>query len=228
MKKLPIKAWSYQDRPREKLVQNGRGSLTNAELIAILIGSGSPQESAVMLSKRILNSVNHNLSELSELPIEKLVQFKGIGTAKAISIITALELGTRKQQEARIISPKISSSADVFNVMQPVLGHLPHEEFWVLYVNNSNKVLGKHQISKGGLTSTIVDIRILCKKAIDLMAIGVIVCHNHPSGRLDPSSSDKELTKKIKKALGTLDIMLLDHIIVSQSTYFSFADESIL
>lgn len=228
MKKLTIKSWSLQDRPREKLLDKGSGLLSDAELLAILIGSGSPQESAVSLSQRILNTVDNNLNELSKLPIEKLLQFKGIGTAKAISIVTALELGKRRQYEPTVLRVKIQSSKDVFTLMQPLIGQLAHEEFWVLFLNNSNTILGRYQISKGGITSTVVDIRLLCKKALDLMAVGIILCHNHPSENVQPSAADISLTQKIKNAAQTLDIKLLDHLIVSQSTYFSFADEAIL
>ena len=165
---------------------------------------------------------------MAKLSVAKLTLFKGIGEAKAIAIITALELGKRRQLELALEKPKITSSKAVFNVMQPVIGDLEHEEFWVLYLNNSNKVLAKHQISKGGLTATIVDIRLLFKSALEFAAVAIIVCHNHPSGKLEPSTADKNLTQKIKTAGETLDIKLLDHLIVTQKSYFSFADEGIL
>jgi DNA repair protein RadC len=228
MENFTIKSWALDDRPREKLLSKGKNALSDAELIAILIGSGNRNESAVALSKRILQSVNGNINELSKLSVEKLCSFKGIGEAKAITIITALELAKRKQLEATLTKPKITSSKSVFNVMQPIIGDLPHEEFWVLYLNNSNKVLAKNQISKGGLTSTIVDVRLVLKKALELACIGLIVCHNHPSGKLMPSESDKNLTEKLKLASATLDIKLLDHLIITEKDYFSFADEGIL
>lgn len=228
MENFTIKSWALDDRPREKLLAKGKNALSDAELIAILIGSGSKKESAVALSKRILKSVEGNLNELSKLSVEKLCSFNGIGEAKAISIITALELSKRKQLEAIIIKPKIGSSKDVFQLMQPFIGDLPHEEFWVIYLNNSNKVLAKNQISKGGLTSTVVDVRLLLKKALELSSLGVIVCHNHPSGKLQPSEADKQLTQKLKNAATTLDIKLLDHLIITEKEYFSFADEGIL
>ena len=228
MEKLTIKSWALDDRPREKLIAKGKIALSDAELIAILIGSGNREESAVALAKRILQSTNNNLQKLAKLSIEELMQFKGIGEAKAISIITALELGKRRQFEEVIKLPKITSSTTVFKLMQPLIGDLQHEEFWVLYLNNSNKVLAKQQMSKGGLTSTIVDIRLLFKKAVELASVGIIVCHNHPSGKLQPSNSDKELTQKIKQAGSTLDIKLLDHLIITEKAYFSFADEGIL
>jgi len=228
MKKLTIKSWALDDRPREKLLFKGKNILSDAELIAILIGSGNRDESAVKLSQRILQSVNNNLNKLAKITVEELMQFKGIGEAKAISIITALELGKRKQFEEVTVYPKINSSSQVFKLMQPLLSDLPHEEFWAIYLNNSNKVLAKYQISKGGLTATLVDIRMLYKKAIELVATGIIVCHNHPSGKLVPSRADISLTKKIKQAGVTLDINLLDHLIIAEKSYFSFVDEGVL
>jgi len=224
MKKLTIKSWALDDRPREKLVAKGSSSLSAAELIAILIGSGNRQESAVDLSKRILKSVHNNIHELAKLPLVKLTAFKGIGQAKAIAIITALELGKRRQLETFIEYPKISSSRQVFSMMQPLVGTLPHEEFWALYLNNSNKVLSKFQISKGGITATLVDVRLLFKKAIEIGAVAIIICHNHPSGKINPSIEDKNLTKKIKLGGMSLDIKLLDHLIITEKSYFSFAD----
>ncbi|WP_299050936.1 DNA repair protein RadC [uncultured Polaribacter sp.] len=228
MEHRTIKSWAIDDRPREKLIAKGKTLLSNAELIAILIGSGNRSESAVALSQRILQSVNDNLSELAKLPLEQLTKFNGIGEAKAIAIITGLELGKRRQLETALEKPKITSSKDVCNLMQPIIGDLAHEEFWVLFLNNSNKVLAKNQISKGGLTATIVDVRLLFKKALEMAAVGILVCHNHPSGKLQPSISDKQLTQKIKEAGFTLDIKLLDHLIITEKAYFSFADEGIL
>jgi DNA repair protein RadC len=228
MEKLTIKSWALDDRPREKLVAKGKNALSDAELIAILIGSGNRNESAVALSKRILNSVKGNINALAKLSVEKLMTFKGIGEAKAISIITGLELGKRRQLEIALEKPKITSSKDGFNIMQPIIGDLEHEEFWVLFLNNSNKVLAKNQISKGGLTATIVDVRLLFKQALELTSVAMIVCHNHPSGKLEPSNADKQLTQKIKQAGTTLDIKLLDHLIITEKAYFSFADEGLL
>ncbi|WP_299160782.1 DNA repair protein RadC [uncultured Tenacibaculum sp.] len=228
MKNISIKSWALDDRPRKKLMLNGKSTLSNAELIAILIGAGNRQETAVELSKRILLSVDNDLNSLSKLSIEALMKFKGIGEAKAISIVSALEFGKRKQFTEKKEILKIHSSKDVFNIVQPLIGDIQHEEFWALYLNNSNKVLEKFQLSKGGFTATLVDIRLLYKRALELSAVGVIVCHNHPSGKLKPSSSDIELTEKIKKAGVTLNIKLLDHLIVTEKAYFSFADEIIL
>ena len=226
--KLPIPQWNIDDRPREKLIAKGHHSLSDSELIAILIGSGNKQESAVALSKRILASVDNNLNELAKISIEQLTGFKGIGEAKAIAIITAITLGKRLQIERALVKPFITSSKSVYKIMQPKIGNLQHEEFWVLFLNNSNKVINMLQLSKGGVTGTTVDIRILFKKAMELLSIGIIVCHNHPSGKLVPSEADKKLTQKIKKASKTLDIKLLDHLIITEKHYLSFADEGIL
>ncbi|WP_298780592.1 DNA repair protein RadC [uncultured Polaribacter sp.] len=228
MKKLTIKNWALDDRPREKLLEKGKNVLSDAELIAILIGSGNRTESAVALSKRILQSVDYNINALAKLSVEKLIAFNGIGEAKAIAIITALELGQRRQFEIALEKPKITCSKDGFNLMQPIIGNIGHEEFWVLFLNNSNKVLAKDQISKGGLTATVVDIRLLFKRALELASVGIIVCHNHPSEKLEPSNADEQLTQKIKQAGITLDIKLLDHLIITEKAYFSFADEGLL
>ncbi|CAL2075227.1 DNA repair protein RadC [Tenacibaculum sp. 190524A05c] len=225
---MNIKSWAIEDRPREKLLLKGIQNLSNAELVAILIGSGNRDETAVTLSKRILNSTQNNLNKLAKLSVEELQRFKGVGEAKAIAIITALELGKRQFFEDTVIQSKISSSKNVFDLMQPKLADLPHEEFWVVYLDNANKVIDKQQISKGGLTSTLVDVRLIYKRAIELAAIGIIICHNHPSGKVDPSHSDIELTQQIKEAGITLNIKLLDHLIIGKKKYFSFADEAIL
>lgn len=223
-----IKSWAQDDRPREKLRDKGRRALSDAELIAILIGSGSRSESAVDLSKRILASADNNLNALGKLSISQLMAFKGIGEAKAISIAAALELGRRRREENGIQLRKIESSRSVFELMQPILGELPHEEFWIIYLNNSNKVLKKEQLSKGGMTGTLVDTRLVMKHALETRATSVILCHNHPSGTLRPSQADKDITKKLKDAGSILDIKVLDHLIITQKTYFSFADEGIL
>lgn len=223
-----IKNWSEDDRPREKMLQKGRSTLSDSELIAILIGSGSRDESAVALSQRILASIENNLNELGKLSIRNLTGFKGIGNAKAISIIAALELGRRRREEDALEKKKITSSNSVFELMQPLIGELPHEEFWIVYLNNSNKVLQKTQLSKGGITGTLVDIRIVLKNALQLGAVGIILVHNHPSGSLQPSLADKQLTQKIKTAGESLDIKVLDHIIITEKAYFSFADDNLL
>ena len=227
-KSVSIKSWAEDDRPREKLMLKGKSALSDAELIAILIGSGSRNESAVDLSKRILSSIDNNLNKLGKLSVFDLQKFKGIGDAKAISIITALELGRRRRIEEAMELPQITSSSAIFNIMQPLIGELQHEEFWIIYLNNSNKVLNKEQLSKGGLTGTLVDVRLVFKKAIELFSTAIILCHNHPSGKLQPSQADKSITSKLKLAGETLDIKVLDHIIITENAYFSFADENII
>ncbi|MCM5661751.1 RadC family protein [Galbibacter mesophilus] len=223
-----IKNWSINDRPREKLLSKGKEFLSDAELIAILIGSGSRNESAVELSKRILASVDNQLNELGKMNITQLSKFKGIGEAKAIGIIAAMELGRRRRGEETPDKFKIRSSKDVFELMQPRIGELPHEEFWIIYLNNSNAVLQTLQLSKGGITGTLVDVRLVLKQALELNATAMILAHNHPSGTLKASEADKDITQKIKNAAGSMDIKLLDHLIVTEKTYFSFADEGLL
>ena len=223
-----IKNWSQDDQPREKLRDKGRTALSDAELIAILIGSGNREESAVALCKRIFASVENNLNALGKLSIQQLMTFKGIGEAKAITIAAALELGRRRRVEDTLQLDKITSSRSVFDIMQPILGDLPHEEFWILYLNNSNKVIQKNQLSKGGITGTLVDVRLVLKNALEVGATALILCHNHPSGTLKPSQADKDITQKLKSAAQSLDIKVLDHLIVTEKAYFSFADEEIL
>ncbi len=227
-KSFSIKTWKEDDQPREKLIKKGKASLSDAELIAILLGSGSRDESAVDLAKKILKFTGNNLNALAKLTVEQLMQFKGIGEAKSVSIVTALELGLRRRLEEALDIPKITSSRDVFEIMHSIIGTLQHEEFWVLFMNNSNKIIHKIQLSKGGITGTLVDIRIIMKKAIELSSTALILTHNHPSGTLKPSNADIQLTQKVKKAGETLDIKVLDHIIITEKAYFSFADSQIL
>lgn len=223
-----IKNWNQDDQPREKLLYKGRAALSDAELVTILTGSGNRDESAVALCKRILASVNNNLNELGKLSIKQLMAFKGIGEAKAISIAAALELGRRRRGEEALQKQKITSSTDVFELMQPVIGELQHEEFWIIYLNNSNKIIKKDQLSKGGITGTLVDVRLVLKNALEVGATSLILAHNHPSGTLNPSEADKHITQKLKLAAQSLDIKVLDHLIVTEKAYFSFADEGVL
>lgn len=223
-----IKNWSQDDQPREKLRDKGKLTLSDAELVAILIGSGNRNESAVDLCKRILASVDNNLNVLGKVSLKHLMEFNGIGEAKAITITAALELGRRRKFEDEVKQEKITSSRDVYDIMQPVLGELSHEEFWVIYLNNSNKVLQKQQLSKGGITGTLVDVRLVLKQALEVGATALILCHNHPSGTLKASEADKKITQNLKTAGLSLDIKVLDHIIVTEKAYFSFADETIL
>lgn len=223
-----IKNWNEDDRPREKLRLKGRLALSDAELIAILIGSGSRNESAVSLSQRILADVNNNLNELGKSTINDLTKFKGIGEAKAITIIAAMELGRRRRVSEVMERKQISSSKTVFDFFQPIIGELPHEEFWILYLNNSNKIIKSGRLSKGGITGTLVDVRLVYKEALQTGATAIILAHNHPSGTLKPSQPDIQLTKKLKAAGENLDIKVLDHLIVTEKAYFSFADENLL
>ncbi len=225
---LNIKSWAEDDRPREKLFLKGRQALSDAELIAILIGSGNREESAVELSKRILNSASNNLSELGKLSVSDLMNFKGIGDAKAISIIAALELGRRRKETETIKRDKISCSKDVFEIMQPFMLDLPHEEFWLLNLSRSNAVIKKELISRGGVSGTVVDTKMIFKSAVENLASSIIICHNHPSGNLKPSDADIRITKNIKEAGRVMDIQLFDHVIITENGYYSFNDEGVL
>ena len=202
--------------------------MSDAELLAIIIGSGTQDMNAVDLSKILLSNVDYNLNELGKLTLSRLTHFKGISEAKAIKIMANMELGRRHKLAAVKHQNKVTSSASVFDLMQPLLGTLNHEEFWVLYLNNSNKIVTKIQLSKGGITATVVDVRLVLKKALEVGATAIILVHNHPSGMLYPSQSDINLTKKLKLAAQTLEIKVLDHLIVTEKTYFSFADEKML
>ncbi|OXG08905.1 RadC family protein [Flavobacterium araucananum] len=226
-KTFSIKNWSEDDRPREKLLLKGIDALSDAELIAILIGSGSRSESAVDLSKRILAKAE-NLNALGKMSLPQLMQFEGIGEAKAISIVAALELGRRQRSEETLkFKNKVTSSKVIFEIMRPIIGELPHEEFWVFFLNNTNKIISKVQLSKGGITATIVDVRLVFKFALETRATSLILCHNHPSGNLEPSHADKEITKKLKLAGDMLDVKVLDHLIITETKYYSFVDEGI-
>lgn len=225
---LTIKAWAEEDRPREKLLTKGKQSLSDAELLAILLGSGSRDETAVGLAQRILKSVENDLNELGKRSIAELMKFKGMGEAKSITIVAAMELGRRRQLTDVKERPQIRSSKDGYLVIAPILMDLPHEEFWILILNRANKVMAREQISLGGVAGTVVDAKVVFRKAIEGMASSIILVHNHPSGNLQPSQQDIDLTKKLKKAGETLDIAVLDHLIVTESGYFSFADESLL
>lgn len=223
-----IKNWAEDDRPREKLLLKGQRALSDSELLAIIMGSGSRDESAVDLAKRILASVENNWNNLSRLSVKDLRKFKGVGEVKAINIMTALEIGRRRAAQGLHEKPKISSSQDAFVLLQSLIGDANVEEFWVLYLNQGNFVVRKEQISKGGINQTSVDLRIIMKFALEEMATSMILAHNHPSGNLNPSQADINLTRKIKEAALSLDIEVFDHLIVTQKSYFSFADERIL
>jgi len=228
MSKLSIKNWQNDDRPREKLLLKGKQALSNAELIAILIGSGNTKESAVELAQRIMQSVDNNLINLSRLSIKELMRFNGIGEAKAITIVGAMELGRRRREEEVKEKKKIGSSKDVFEIFQPNLADSPFEEFWILLVNRANKIIGKYQISQGGVSGTIADPKRIFHLALENLASGIILCHNHPSGNIQPSQPDIKLTKKIKEGSLLLEINLLDHIIIGDENYYSFADNGMM
>jgi len=227
-KKLSIKEWAVEDRPREKMLVKGIRSLSEAELIAILIWSGNLDESAVEVSRRIMASVNNNLNELGKRTINDLQKFKGIGPAKAITIAAAMELGRRRKESEPDEKPKVVTSADAASIFKPILSDLPHEEFWVLMLNRNNLVIDKMMVSQGGLAGTVIDVRIILKMALDKLACSIILCHNHPSGNLIPSEADKEITRKIKEAGKHMDIPVLDHLIIGNHAYFSFADEGLI
>ncbi len=223
-----IKSWAEDDRPREKMLLKGKSALSDAELIAILIGSGSKNVTAVDLAMQILKESNDNINELSRLTIKDLMKFKGIGEAKAITIAAALELGRRRREEEAYNKKKITSSKDAFDVFQPMLADASYEEFWILLLNKANKILSKHPISYGGITGTVVDPVKIFKIAIENNAVGIILCHNHPSGNVKPSDSDTKLTHKMRDSGKIIDVSILDHIIIGENNYFSFADEGLI
>lgn len=220
-----IRSWAEDDRPREKLLAKGRSVLSDAELIAILFGSGSRNETAVDLAKRVLASKGNNLDELGRMSVKDLTQFKGIGEAKAISLIAALELGRRRKATEPLKRPKIGGSQDAFSEIYPVMADLPHEEFWLILLNRANEVITKNNLSKGGVSGTVVDAKIIFKMATEHLASAIILVHNHPSGNLRPSQADISLTNKLKEAGNILEIPVLDHLIIGNGKYYSFKDE---
>lgn len=225
--KIGIREWAEADRPREKLLLQGRRQLTDAELVAILIGSGNTEETSVDLSKRILASCKNDLDELGRLTVQELSRFRGIGEAKALTLISAMELGRRRKTPPGEFI-KISSSKDSFLQFYPVLSDLSHEEFWILILSRANCVIGKYQISKGGLSGTVADPKVIFKMAMEHDAAAIILAHNHPSGNLRPSPEDIQITKKLVAAGKMLDLIVLDHLIVTNSSFFSFNDEGLI
>ena len=227
--KLGIKELAVEDRPREKMIQKGLSALSDAELVAILIGSGSAKESAVELARKIMAGYKNNLNELGKATIEELKnRYHGVGEAKAVSIVAAMELGRRRLLHQSLEMPVIRTSLDVYNLYQPVIADLPHEEFWITLLNRANKVRHRFNISKGGLTGTVIDVRLILKKALENNAASMILCHNHPSGNIQPSDPDIQITRKLKEAGKIMEIPVLDHLIVTENGYFSFADEGVL
>ena len=225
---MNLKSLAEDDRPREKFLLKGKSAVSDSELLAIIMGSGNREESAVELARRILNSVENNWHRLSLLSIKDLTKFKGVGEAKAISIATALEIGNRKSQQEVLERQQISSSKDVFEILQPHLSDLQTEEFWAIFLNHQNKILYKTCLFRGGIASSVADVRVVFKTALEHFSTQIIVAHNHPAGSLKPSKEDINITQKIKDAGKLLDIDLLDHLILTQNKYYSFKDEGIL
>jgi len=225
---IKITEWAVEDRPREKLIIKGAASLSDAELLGILISSGTKEKSAVDLGRELLSSVGNNLNSLGKLSVNDLQKIHGIGSARAVTIIAALELGRRRKLAEALNSQNINSSKDIAEIFQPLLGDLPHEEFWILFLNRSNRIISKMKLSQGGVSGTVTDVRIIMKKALEHLASGIIVCHNHPSGNLNPSEADIQITNKIKESGKLLDIQLHDHLIISDKDYYSFADNGLL
>ena len=223
----PIKTWSENDRPREKMLRHGKNALSDAELLAILIRTGTREKNAVEIARDILALGNQNLASLSRLSVDEMATIKGLGPVKAITICAALELG-RRRRESEAILEKIANSRDAAAIMQPHLADLSHEEFWVILLNRANKVLTRKNISVGGTSGTVVDAKIIFKEAIQARCSGIILCHNHPSGNNRPSEADIQLTRKLKEGALQLDLAILDHIIIAGSSFFSFADEGLL
>jgi len=223
-----IKSWAEEDRPREKLLLKGKAALSDAELIGILINSGTSNLSAVDVGKLILKEVGNDLNKLAKLSVKDLMKFKGIGEAKAISIVSALELGRRRRENEPEKQKKVSSSRDVYDIMKADLLDLSSEEFWILLLSRANNVIHKQRVSTGGISGTIADPKIIFKYALENSASSIILIHNHPSGNLNPSEADKQLTIKMKEAGRLLEIAVLDHLIFTDSSFFSFADENLL
>lgn len=225
---LAISEWAEEDRPRERLLAHGSRFLSHAEILAILLGSGSRNQSALALAKAILSRFEQDIYALSSCTVGELMAFPGIGKAKAVTVLAALELGRRAHTAPKTRKHTVSDSKAAYTALRSRFGKLAHEEFWILYLNNANAVLSLRQLSMGGITGTVVDVRLVLKNALELGAVALIVAHNHPSGQLKPSRSDISLTQKLAKAAGVLDIKLLDHLIITESSYFSFADEKLI
>lgn len=225
---LPMTTWAVEERPREKVMANGVQYLSDVELLAILLGSGTRQKTAVELARQILKDAGNNLQLLGRMGIEELIRIKGVGPAKAVNILAALELGRRRSGMQPPEKTAVKSSETVYRLFYPLMGDLEHEEFWLLMLNRANRVLGRYKVSQGGLSGTVIDTRIILKKALDNLASSIIVCHNHPSGNKHPSDADVKITEKLKKAAEILEIKLLDHVIIADKSYFSFADEGLI
>lgn len=227
IKKLTIKEWNADDRPREKMLAKGISALSDAELLAILISTGTKSQSALDLARAVLSSADNNLHLLGKRTISDLIKIGGIGEAKAVTIMAALELG-RRRSNADLERTEVRTYTDVSKIMQPIIGDLPHEEFWVMFLNRNNRVIDKVLISSGGVSGTTVDVRIIMKKAIERLASSLILVHNHPSGNLTPSAEDKNLTKRIADAAKFFGINVVDHVIIADKKYYSFAEYGLM
>jgi DNA repair protein RadC len=227
-KSTNLKTWAVEERPREKVLANGIQYLSDSELLALLLGSGTKNVTAVELARQILMQSGNSLHELGRQNINDLIKIRGIGPAKGITLLAALELGRRREATKQIEKTPVKSSENVFRFFHPLLGDLEHEEFWLLLLNRANRILGRFKVSQGGLSGTVIDTRIILKKALDNLASSIIVCHNHPSGNNQPSDADVKMTEKLKKAAEMLEIKLLDHVIIADKSYFSFADEGLI
>ncbi|MFB6257774.1 MAG: DNA repair protein RadC [Flavobacteriales bacterium] len=225
---IPINSWAEDEQPREKLLQKGVSALSNAELLAILLQSGTRQESALSISRRLLQTHGEKLSKLGKASIQDLKGFRGVGNAKAVTVRASMELGKRRREERSGKEPHIRSSHDVYELMRGKLEDLPHEEFWVIFLNRANKLLSRHLIGRGGLSGTVADTRLIFKWALQDLASSMILCHNHPSGNIEPSKADRTLTRKLKDAGELMDIPVLDHLIIGEQDHYSFADEELL
>lgn len=223
-----LNSWSPEERPRERYVSVGIHSLTDSELLALLVGTGSNGLNAVSIGRRLLKSAGFSWARLAELDETSLRAIPGIGRVKALRVLAAFELGRRLRAEPAGVTEKISDSEGIYRLLRPQLEHLPHEEFWMVFLNNAHKVLLKEQLSKGGITGTLVDIRLVLKRALSLGAVALVVAHNHPSGNLTPSASDKHITRRLREAAELLDLKLLDHVIIARDGYFSFSDQDLL
>jgi len=223
-----LTTWAVEERPREKVMAKGVQNLSDTELLAILIGSGTRNMTAVELARQILKGAGNSIQILGRQGIGELVRIKGVGPAKAVTILAALELGRRRAGMKNSEKTPVKSSETVYKLFHPLMGDLEHEEFWLLMLNRANRVLGKYKVSQGGLSGTVIDTRIILKKALDILASSIIVCHNHPSGNKQPSDADLKITEKLKKAAEMLEIKLLDHVIIADKSYFSFADEGLI
>jgi DNA repair protein RadC len=227
-KRLTIKSWAEEDRPREKMMEKGSSALSDAELVAIILGSGTKDMTAVDSAKNLLNSVDNDLNKLGKMSIHDLQKFKGIGAARAVTVAAAMELGRRRKESDKQAKEKIQCSRNIYNIFFPLLSDLPHEEFWMLYLNRSNSVINKVRISMGGTDKTIADLKFIAKAAIECLASSAIAVHNYPSGNINPSREDIYLTTKIQNALTLFDIPLLDHVIIADNKFYSFKDEGII